>query len=56
MFPYRFLRAYPREAGRLLRALPYFYLALVVWHHGFLSEVVAGRQDTRKETVEWTAN
>ncbi len=56
VFPYRFLRAYPREAGRLLRALPYFYLALVVWHHGFLSEVVAGRQDTRKETVEWTAN
>lgn len=57
VFPYRFLRAYPREAWRLVRALPWFYTALVVWHYGFLREVVAGRHlSRRKETVEWTTS
>lgn len=55
-FPYRFLHAYPREAGRLVRALPCFYLALMVWHYGFLRECVAGRRESRKETVEWMTN
>ena len=57
VFPYRFLRAYPGEAARLVRALPWFYTALVVWHYGFLHEVVAGRHlNRRQEAVEWTTN
>lgn len=43
VFPLRHLRAYPRQPLRLLRALPYLYLAMLVWHYGFLSEVLASR-------------
>lgn len=43
VFPYRFLRAYPREVGQLARALPWFYVGLTVWHCGFLREVISGR-------------
>ncbi|MHB0913817.1 MAG: glycosyltransferase [Armatimonadota bacterium] len=39
VFPVRFLRAYPGSAGRLLYSLPCFYLALLVWHAGFLADV-----------------
>jgi GT2 family glycosyltransferase len=44
IFPYRMVRAYPKHPIRLLRALPYFYTALIVWLTGFLYEVVAGRK------------
>jgi GT2 family glycosyltransferase len=53
VFPYRLLRAYPSELPGLLRALPYFYLALLVWHSGFLAEVMSGRRGAGK-TERWT--
>lgn len=41
VFPYRLLRAYPSDFRRVVGALPYFYLALLIWHYGFISEVVS---------------
>lgn len=43
VFPFRLFRAYPAWVLSLLRSLPYLYLAMVVWHYGFLAEVVASR-------------
>lgn len=56
VFPYRFLRAYPREILRLLKALPYFYLALVIWHYGFLKEVMSAENIMDKEGAAECAN
>ncbi|HEY3297253.1 MAG TPA: glycosyltransferase [Armatimonadota bacterium] len=47
VFPFRFARAYPTEIPRMLRALPVFFLALIVWHYGFLSDVVANRPKSK---------
>ncbi len=43
VFPYRHFRAYPSQFLSLIRALPYLYLAMIVWHYAFLAEVMAGR-------------
>lgn len=45
VFPSRYAKAYPRDVPRLIRALPWFYTALVVWHYGFLREIIAGRRE-----------
>lgn len=58
VFPYRFMRAYPTGLPRMLRALPVFYIALLVWHWGFLTDVIANRSgDAAQEKVtECTTN
>jgi len=49
VFPYRFARCYPLQVGRMVCTLPVLYLGLVVWHWGFLSDVVANYRKTDKE-------
>jgi GT2 family glycosyltransferase len=58
VFPYRLLRAYPNSIFRLLRALPCFYLALLVWHCGFLADIASGGKigNTREGTAKCTIN
>ena len=49
VFPYRMLRAYPMDFFKLVRALPTFYLALLVWHYGFLSEVISPKSNSKSK-------
>lgn len=42
VFPYRFLRTYPSGVFAVIRALPCFYTALLVWHCGFLADIASG--------------
>jgi len=56
VFPCRMLRAYPGDSLRMIRALPYFYAALLVWVSGFLYEVVTGRESAKCRTdsdIKW---
>lgn len=48
VFPYRYMQAYPLDRRKLAHAMPYFYLALVVWHLGLISEAVENRPKREK--------
>lgn len=52
VFPYRLLRAYPGSFFRLLRALPCFYTALLIWHCGFLADIATGGKLGKSERAE----
>lgn len=47
VFPFRFVRAYPRQFFRMLQTLPCFYLALIIWHTGFLYDIVTRRSQKK---------
>lgn len=53
VFPYRYMRTFPREMKSLICALPYVWLGLTFWHIGFMKETLFPEfsPDIRKGSV-----